>query len=189
MSLAVAVQKNLLLGWRSPAAPVDNSFERLSLSRFRMLTRWYRFGSSSCSLHNKLHNMLTVLQLRLAFLRGHVVSFSEVHGLQKSASFAASFCSTFEIILQYFSEVMLRCCKLFERIIACAVVSFRVLSFLLRTPAEFLHICKGTFLLHCLLSTFRTASSRRLTTSAGKSVFSLFSAQLRCVYSLPYLFT
>ena len=105
MSLEVIVpaQRNFLLGQRSPSAPLDTSFECGELvSKFRMLTSWYRTGSSSCC----LDNMLLGSKLRLPLLRrlyvvfprstcdvvptfngSYVLPFSCMH-LRQSASFS-----------------------------------------------------------------------------------------------------
>ena len=105
--------KNLLLGWRSPAAPIDNAFERGELiHKFRMLKRWYRVGSSGCS----LNNIPLVPKLRLPLLRRHFVRFSRstfdavptYHGFVPAAVFlhalttvcvaSSSICTTYEFI-------------------------------------------------------------------------------------------
>ena len=84
----------------------------VSLSKFRMLTRWYRLGSCSHSLNNKP----MVLKLRLPLLRRHRVGFPRlfcdgvptVHGFARAVccfvhlrelTFFPYFCTTFETIL------------------------------------------------------------------------------------------
>ena len=47
----------------------------VSLSKFRMLTGWYRVGTSSCS----LNNIPLVPKLRLPLLRRHFCGVSEFH--------------------------------------------------------------------------------------------------------------
>ena len=45
-------QRNFLLGWRSPAATIDNSLERGELVQIQDVDALYRVGSSSCTLNN-----------------------------------------------------------------------------------------------------------------------------------------
>ena len=86
--VTVLVKKNFLFGFRSPAASNDNT---VSLSKFRMLTRWYRVGSFSFG----LNNIPLVLDLRLPLLRRHFVNFQRFacdlvptfHGLVRAADF------------------------------------------------------------------------------------------------------
>ena len=67
VAVTLLASKNFLRGWRLRAASGDNSCERGELVKFRMLTRWYRVGSSSSSL-NKLPPVPTLL---LPLLRRH----------------------------------------------------------------------------------------------------------------------
>ena len=66
--------RNCQLGWRNcPLHRFIIHSSAVSLSTFRMLTRWYRIGPSSCS----LNNMPRVPKLRLPFLRRHFVGFPD----------------------------------------------------------------------------------------------------------------
>ena len=94
----------------------------VSLSQVRMLTRWCRGGFTSCS----LNNIPLVSQLRLSLLRSHVVVVPKsscdfvptFHGFARAGIFShalttvcvviPSICSTFEIVLSYFLEMMHR---------------------------------------------------------------------------------
>ena len=62
----------------------------VSLSKFKMLTRRYRVGCSSCG----LNNVPLISELRLRLLVGHFVDFLwfTVHGFSRAAAFLACTC-------------------------------------------------------------------------------------------------
>ena len=94
----------------------------VSLAKFRMLTRRCRVGSSSCS----LNDIPRVPKVRLSLLRRHFVGFptsicdvvSTFHGFARAAVFLRALtivcvctppiCTTFTILLECFTEMMLR---------------------------------------------------------------------------------
>ena len=93
----------------------------VTLCKFRMLTRWYRGGSSSCS----LNNIPLVPKLRLPSLRRQFVGFprctcdvvSTFHCFVRvgyliactfdSLCFLSPVCTTFEILIKCHPEMML----------------------------------------------------------------------------------
>ena len=111
--VTVLAWKHFLLGWRLLAAPIDSS--AVSLSKFKMLTRWYRIGSSCCSLNN-IH---WFPQSSPAFAAASVCGCSEVNLRFFSKLFMVSYvrlcscvhltiiCESFSIYLQWRLVMML----------------------------------------------------------------------------------
>ena len=142
--------------------------------------------SSTCS----LHNTPLAPTLRLTLLRHHVVVFSwstcdvvpncetyHYNGSQRAPHFAAaSLCGVAEVFIAMLSQLSMASyvhalaivcvcfqsiCTTFEIPSLCVVLCFHVLSFLHIILAEGFHMCKTTFLLHCVFCTSRIASFRR----------------------------
>ena len=161
----------------------------VNMSKFRMLTRWYRIDSSSCSMDNiplvpKVHLAFVAASL-CGFPRGLFAMLSQLSMVSQvrhdSLLFFPPTCKTFVIITSCISEVMLcgliiflflRCfvrplvllchCKLLEGIITCAVVPFRpFFVFSANNSCRITPHVQQDFSFACVLYTFRTASSRR----------------------------
>ena len=113
--VTVLAYRNFLLGWRSPAAPIDKSSERGALVS-------YRIGCSSCSLNNM---PLVPKKIHLPWLRRHFVGLprspcevvATFHGFVRAVVFlpalttvcvsSLSICTAFEMFMLCVPGMML----------------------------------------------------------------------------------
>ena len=189
-AVTVLVKKNVLHSHGSPVA--WSHAIAVSLSKFRMLTRWSRVGSFSCG----LNNIPLVPKLRLPLQRRRYVGFMKstcdvvppFHGFVRagfSCMHLVVVCVLFRLhklgissyvffgndVSQFDIRGFLDWEFLHNLVIfLCAIVirlsskSSPVLSSLSTVPSCQLILLSeltNTFLLHCVLDRFRSASSRR----------------------------
>ena len=178
------VWKNFFLAGGRPLHRLMIHSSAVSLSKFRMLSRWYRVGSALLSLRRHFASLSQLSFASFPIYQHNPRSVYSVPSGNDALRFYDMACVA-EVLVR--PLVPTRHCKPLKRIITCAVVSFNVVVSADSTSRITPHVQKDFFFALCLLQTVHRIISS-MTMSSVRSVFpcSLYNSVVRAFNSVPF---